>query len=72
MVLTVAHTPQELKLSMPPMGWCTPCHTSTYTQEFMDNSLPTKSSSVTGTENDSDLVLGMLAEVVTGSLFWVF
>ncbi|EDL99296.1 pleckstrin homology domain containing, family B (evectins) member 2 (predicted), isoform CRA_a [Rattus norvegicus] len=50
MVHTVARTQQELKLSMPPTGRRMQCHTSTHMQEFMDNSLPTKSSSVNGTE----------------------
>uniref|UniRef100_A0A8C8ZMS7 Pleckstrin homology domain containing B2 n=1 Tax=Prolemur simus TaxID=1328070 RepID=A0A8C8ZMS7_PROSS len=50
MVHTVARTHQELKLSMPRMGRRMLCPTSTPTQDFMDSSLPTKSSFVSGTE----------------------
>uniref|UniRef100_A0A8C0CS54 Pleckstrin homology domain containing B2 n=1 Tax=Balaenoptera musculus TaxID=9771 RepID=A0A8C0CS54_BALMU len=50
MVHTVVHTRQELKLSMLPMGRLMLYPTSTHMQDFMDSSLPTKSSFVSGIE----------------------
>ncbi|XP_065736660.1 pleckstrin homology domain-containing family B member 2 isoform X6 [Phocoena phocoena] len=44
MVHTVVHTRQELKLSMLQMGRLMLYPTSTHMQDFMDSSLPTKSS----------------------------
>ncbi|XP_057558838.1 pleckstrin homology domain-containing family B member 2-like [Hippopotamus amphibius kiboko] len=49
-VHTVVHTCQELKLSMLQMGRLMLYPTSTHMQDFMDNSLPTKSSFVSGIE----------------------
>uniref|UniRef100_A0A673T7T0 PH domain-containing protein n=1 Tax=Suricata suricatta TaxID=37032 RepID=A0A673T7T0_SURSU len=50
MVHTVVHTLQELKLSMLQMDRLMLYPTSTHMQDFMDNSLPTKSSFGSGIE----------------------
>uniref|UniRef100_A0A8C7ALC8 Pleckstrin homology domain containing B2 n=2 Tax=Neovison vison TaxID=452646 RepID=A0A8C7ALC8_NEOVI len=50
MVHTVVHTLQELKLSMLQTGRLMLYPTSTHMQDFMDNSLPTKSSFGSGIE----------------------